>query len=526
MRSGTIRSSAASCARGRRPDDFNNAGLTKNLSTLQEPHRLFGRLVELDGLPAPGRERPVAASRLALGLIEYRPRQFRQLSAADRLDDGQRRGSTRQSIWTAPRLSQALGRRPLRACRAWACQRVADDLFVRPTSRATSRAASISIGSTTTAPTTAAASTRTARASKSRFAKATAWRRRATPIRLTSKFSPTSNCAGGGTTRIRRSMHRRGRRLGSARPANRVAGAVQVDRFARIWLLGRRQGDQSAERLFRRQTRPKARRPSGRSGTIAGGLGYLPRRDDTIAVARAPGALRLLDDDGNNRRRAAASRCCNWPSAASGIGTRGRFRPSRPMPRNGATPAIGRPAIGRSRGSRIQLVAAGADRRRRARGPIRASRALGPRVVGACQAEILDPRGEHVSGRSSRKAQSASRLLRHRTDLRGACARMRSTSSSRRSPVSSPRCRARRRPSGFLLPDLPTCSRSRLGPATGPTVFPLMRTFGGYSEAVQGASGVSAVYLNGVRSAGRLVSFEPAMRRPSPSRLRRVLGVR
>ena len=34
------------------------------------------------------------------------------------------------------------------------------------------------------------------------------------------------------------------------------------------------------------------------------------------------------------------------------------------------------------------------------------------------------------------------------------------------------------------------------------TVFPLVRSMGAYSEPVQGVSGVSAVYLNGVAQAG------------------------
>ena len=40
---------------------FNNSGFAKNLST-PKPHHLFGRLVELDGLAASGRQWPVAAS--------------------------------------------------------------------------------------------------------------------------------------------------------------------------------------------------------------------------------------------------------------------------------------------------------------------------------------------------------------------------------------------------------------------------------------------------------------------------------
>ena len=68
MRSGTIRSSRG-CRRFPTTCDsvFDGAGLTQEPLDAEEPHRLFGRLVELDGLAASGRERPVAASRSALG---------------------------------------------------------------------------------------------------------------------------------------------------------------------------------------------------------------------------------------------------------------------------------------------------------------------------------------------------------------------------------------------------------------------------------------------------------------------------
>ena len=83
MRFGTIRSSRrckrspTTCARC-----STISATAENLAGLAEPHRLFGRLVELDGLAASGRERPMAASRPALGALEHRLRLVRQLSAA------------------------------------------------------------------------------------------------------------------------------------------------------------------------------------------------------------------------------------------------------------------------------------------------------------------------------------------------------------------------------------------------------------------------------------------------------------
>ena len=71
---------------------FDGAGPDQEPVDAEKPRHLFGRLVELDGLSAPGRERPVAASRSALGPLEHRFRRLRQLSAADRLDDRDGRG--------------------------------------------------------------------------------------------------------------------------------------------------------------------------------------------------------------------------------------------------------------------------------------------------------------------------------------------------------------------------------------------------------------------------------------------------
>ena len=66
MRSGIIRSSPACRPRRRRAGDLRRPGPDEESLDAEEPDRLFRRLVGLDGLPAPGRERPMAASRSAL----------------------------------------------------------------------------------------------------------------------------------------------------------------------------------------------------------------------------------------------------------------------------------------------------------------------------------------------------------------------------------------------------------------------------------------------------------------------------
>ena len=62
-------------------------------------------------------------------------------------------------------------------------------------------------------------------------------------------------------------------------------------------------------------------------------------------------------------------------------------------------------------------------------------------------------------------------------------------------------------PFWFAPPGLSTVIGQALGTGDGATTaFPLVQTFGAYSEAVKGTSGVSAVYLNGVSVGGWTVS--------------------
>ena len=77
--------------RPRRPVNVRQRGAHEDSARSQEPHYLFGRLVELDGMAACRGKRAVAASRSTLGQSEHRFRELRQLHAPDRLDDRLRR---------------------------------------------------------------------------------------------------------------------------------------------------------------------------------------------------------------------------------------------------------------------------------------------------------------------------------------------------------------------------------------------------------------------------------------------------
>ena len=92
---------------------FDGQGLTKNARDPDEPRRLFGRLVGLDGVAARRGERAVAPSRFALGGCEHRCRRSRQLPPAVGLDDRRRR-SRRAELALSPALGRmaAVARRP------------------------------------------------------------------------------------------------------------------------------------------------------------------------------------------------------------------------------------------------------------------------------------------------------------------------------------------------------------------------------------------------------------------------------
>ena len=62
----------------------------------------------------------------------------------------------------------------------------------------------------------------------------------------------------------------------------------------------------------------------------------------------------------------------------------------------------------------------------------------------------------------------------------------------------------KRRCAPFWVPARPVAAIGQaIGTGDGTTtVFPLVRSMGAYSEPVQGVSGVSAVYLNGVAQSG------------------------
>ena len=253
---------------------------------------------------------------------------------------------------------------------------------------------------------------------QSRCRKATGSRRRATPIIRTSKSSPTNNCAGGGTTRIRR-FTTPATGWVAARPANRMAGAVEVDRDARIWLRGGRQGDQSAERLLRRQ---------------------IDRERDALLVdlgqrwrPRLPAAARRHDPGARACRRSTntgTSTATTRPSGAGVVMVQFAFScvwnwDARPFPTFPAdTSAMGRHRQLERRRlvERAQAVAAAADADAAAlvRGLIRPSRpfrsSAGRVHVKPKFSTLL---AEHVSGRETRAAQRAYAYLRHRTDLRG-----------------------------------------------------------------------------------------------------------
>ena len=375
---------------------FDNAGLTQEPRDARKPHHLFGRLVELDGLAASRRKRPMAASGLALGVVEHRPRQLRQLSAADRLDDGN--GGVDATVnWSRPVPVRVLAASVSDDDRARPVGR-ADDLFDALPQRPTSRAANISTGSTTTGTTTAAASIRTGPVSKFRVCEGDRL------AQARNAYSANQEILANKQLRWwwnnpHQAVYDAGVGLGSARAANRVGRAVEVDRHARIRLLGRRQGDQSAERLLRRQVESKARPPYWSIWDSAAGGSATCRGATTRSPRSRSQAVYDYWNDGRQQRDVGRRprRCCNGRSPASGIGTRGRF-PTFPID-NATWGDTGNWQAGDwTNGLRTVARAAGADAAADARDLSELPGALGSRLVGARQAEILDARRRSCLG--------------------------------------------------------------------------------------------------------------------------------
>ena len=107
------------------------------------------------------------------------------------------------------------------------------------------------------------------------------------------------------------------RRVGSARPADRMGSELQVDPVPRIRRPGGRQGDESAQRVLRCEVEPSRRRPIGRSGRPAPDLSYLPLRDDTIQAVAMEAIYEYWNVDGNNATVGGLPMvnwafCCAW----------------------------------------------------------------------------------------------------------------------------------------------------------------------------------------------------------------------
>ena len=212
--------------------------------------------------------------------------------------------------------------------------------------------------------------------------------------------------------------------------------------------------------------------------------------------ARAPGGLRILEHGRQQRDAAApASSWCNGRSVASGTGTRGRSRSSRSTTRNGATPATGSRATGRTGcASRCRRRADPAADARRPMRPSRPSRRSD---------------GRFMSGRSSRRwspitfRAARARALRFSRAYRD----VELTYEVLRSDAAHAELQAiagffaemggAATPFWFAPPGLSAASTGRRsGRATARRrSFRSSRPIGGYGEAVDGTSGVSAVYL-------------------------------
>ena len=215
-------------------------------------------------------------------------------------------------------------------------------------------------------------------------------------------------------------------------------------------------GDQPAERLLFDPTSTESATPYWSIWQPTPGGGYLPLRDDTISTLALEAIYQYWLTGANNETVGGVAMmqlafCCVWnwdarpfpglPDPGERMGRRGRLAGRRlaQRPRPGA--AAGRAIAAADAGNLSEL-------------PALATLGWSTHVKPRFATDVAD----HVSGRSTRAPRYARRLLRRRTDLRGAALGRRRTPNCRRSPASSSRCRARTTPSG---------SRRRASPASG-----------------------------------------------------------
>ena len=183
------------------------------------------------------------------------------------------------------------------------------------------RADSILIGSTTIAIISATASTRGARIYKSRCQKAIVYHKRAINISQIRKSSPISNCGGGGIT-ITKPFTISATAKVSPRTGRKPNGIRTPSRSLR-WNtdLPPATSRRTSRTSSLTQNRPKASRPTGRSGIRPTSSGYLPRRDDTIQALALQAVYEYWNVDGNNESVGGLPMlnwnfCCVWNTDA------------------------------------------------------------------------------------------------------------------------------------------------------------------------------------------------------------------
>lgn len=238
----------------------------------------------------------------------------------------------------------------------------------------------------------------------------------------------------------------------------------------------------------------------------AAGGSYLPRRDDTIAALALQAVYEYWNTDGHNETSAAGVPLLAW-SFSCVWNWDARPFPTFPADRSAWGDVGDWPAGDWFGGLRQSLPPpAPSDP------PAPGSYATFPPTPAPDWAVHFKPRfataeASHVSGRSSRRARYATPLY----DIELTWDLLRADAAHAELQAIAGFFAAvsgQATPFWFAPPALSALVGQGIGTGDGKTaVFPLVRSVGGYGEAVQGTSGVSAVYLDSVaQSAGWSVS--------------------
>ena len=229
----------------------------------------------------------------------------------------------------------------------------------------------------------------------------------------------------------------------------------------------------------------------------AGGLGYLPRRDDTIAALALQAVYDYWNTDGNNATSGGGLPMLQWAFACVWNWD------ARPFPTFPLDSRLGR--YRQLGGRRLDVRAPdlacppGTDATAKPRDLFDLPGPLDARMVGQHHAAVLDGRRRACLGARNALDRPRVAAVRHRIDLRALAHAAAAYEEFRTIAGFFEEMGGADQPFWIAPPGLSAITGQAIGTGDGSTtVFPLVASVGPFTGPVYGTSGVSGVYLDGV----------------------------